>query len=126
MGPVAHRLTCSGRSLALPSTALRPPHQLISRRVRYTGHPAAVRPRGEYSLAYGPWRFDSSSPPTRADGMAGSEAGHGELGFGFCVNPIRKGSSSSLFDTAGVRKYIVASERLAFARVATAAQPFRG
>src|SRR6266700_482073 len=38
------------------------------------------------------------------------------------VSPI----SSSLFDTAGFRKYIVASERLDFARVPTAAQAFRG
>ena len=42
------------------------------------------------------------------------------------VRPMVSPMSSSLFDAGGVRKYIVASERLDFARVATAAQAFRG
>jgi hypothetical protein len=42
------------------------------------------------------------------------------------ARPMVSPMSSSLFDTAGFRKYIVASERLDFARVATAAQAFRG
>jgi hypothetical protein len=42
------------------------------------------------------------------------------------ARPMVSPMSSSLFDTAGFRKYIVANERLDFARVATAAQAFRG
>src|SRR5258708_29546285 len=42
------------------------------------------------------------------------------------ARPMVSPMSSSLFDTAGFRKYIAASEWLDFPRVATAAQAFRG